>query len=119
MKALSEMTFNEKQVRKMICEIRDEYVGGIQNACYDYSEEEFTEMYGRPTRQSVIDYIYDTLMKGNEPIIRSSISMLAIERKHVKFLGEAFIRELIADRVDYDYDHNGWDFPNDYSKEEK
>ena len=37
---------------------------------------------------------------------------IAIEKKHIKFMGEKFVRELIMDRVLADYKKHGWDFPH-------
>lgn len=53
-------------------------------------------------------------MSGNEKYLVSPQRDLALEKKHIHFMGEKFVRELIADRVEADFRKNGWDFPNNY-----
>ena len=40
MKELSKMTFQEKTLRAIICDLRDEIVGGFSNNCLDSGKEE-------------------------------------------------------------------------------
>jgi hypothetical protein len=110
MKKLEEMTKHERLLRKIICDIRNDYVGGFENMMMDYDKEQLKELMpnGFPTREEVIEYIYREVMCGNEKILRSPLDIYAIEKKHIKFMGEKFVRELIEDRVDYDIQHNGW-----------
>ena len=109
MKKLEEMTRNEKMVRRIIIGLRNEYVGGFENMLLDYGEDGMKEMgYTLPTREEVIEYIYNEIMGGNDDYIYCPNECWGIEKKHIKFMGEKFIRELIEDRVDHDINKNGW-----------
>ena len=118
MKKLEEMTQNEKTLRAIICDFRNEIIGGFENLLSDNGEEEGEKFWPLQyrTKQHVVNAIYDLVMNGTEKYLTSSIRAIAIEKKHIKFMGEKFIRELIEDRVEYDYRKNGWDFPNNYDK---
>lgn len=110
MKKLEEMTLHERTLRKIICDIRNDYVGGIENMILDNDEEQLKEFFpnGYPTREEVIEYIYGEVMRGKEKVLRSPLDIYALEKKHIKFMGEKFVRELIEDRVDFDIKKNGW-----------
>jgi len=121
MKKLEEMTQNEKKLRAIICDFRNEFIGGFINLLSDNGEEEGEKFWPlqHRTKQYVVDTIYNWVMNGTERYLQSSTRNIAIEKKHIKFMGEKFIRELIEDRVEYDYRHNGWAFPNNYDKVEE
>ena len=115
MKSLKEMSFNEKLLRHIIIEYRNDFIGGRENAYLDYDEEEYNELFSSSlTKQDVMDYIYGEIMCGNNQYIVSPIDGAVMEKKHIKFLGSAFVKELIEDRVQADYEKNGWNFPNNY-----
>ena len=116
MKELSKMTFQEKTLRAIICDLRDEIVGGFSNTCLDYGKEEAERQWPlkNRTKQVVVDEILAMILNGDSKYIQSSMRPIALERKHLKFMGKQFIKELIEDRVEYDYRHGGWDFPNNY-----
>ena len=110
MKKKEEMTREERLLRQIICDIRNEYIGGIENSILDNDENTLKELYpnGYPTREDVIKYIYNEVMCGNNEVLRSPQQPIALEKKHIKFMGEKFVKELIEDRIDYDIKHNGW-----------
>lgn len=110
MKKREEMTFNERVLRKIIIDFRNEYIGGIENMLSDYDEEQLKEFFpnGYPTREDVIEYIYGEVMNGKEKVLRSPQDIVALEKRHIHFMGEKFVRELIEDRVDFDINKNGW-----------
>jgi len=116
MKKLEEMSYNEKQVRRLIVGFRNDYVGGLENAYLDNGEEEFLNTYGVIKVKDIEDYIYDELINGNEKIVYHPTDGWGVEKKHIKFLGKDFIEELIHNRVMYDYNKNGWEFPNELDK---
>lgn len=105
-----ERSFNEKIIRQAICDFRDEFVGGQENAYMDMGEEEYLATYGVLTNTEVEANIYYELMCGKGNVIWTHKG-LCIEKKHVKFLGSDYIRAMIRDRVKYDYDKNGWSLP--------
>ena len=116
MKELESMTNDERLVRKIIISYRNEIVGGMENMSYDY-DEDYVENYwplADRTKQNVINQIYSIIMNGKDKYLTSADGRFGIERKHIKFMTSEFIRELIEDRVQADYDKNGWDFPNNY-----
>lgn len=116
MKKLEEMTQNEKKLRAIICDYRNDFIGGFKNLLSDNGEEEaenYWPLHNR-TKQHVCVLIYRWVMNGKDRYLQSPTRNIAIEAKHVHFLGEKFIRELIEDRVDYNYRKNGWAFDNMY-----
>ena len=120
MKELSKMTFHEKLLRHIIICYRNDFIGGRANAYSDYGEEEYNKMYPTPlTKEDVVNYIYGEIMNGNDQYVTSPHDNISLEKKHIKFLGSDFIRELIEDRVQADYEKNGWDFPNNYNGSSK
>lgn len=116
MKNFNEMTFQEKMLRKIICDMRDEIVGGFSNTYNDYGEEKAEKFWPlkNRTKENVVENILGQIFNGSNRYIQSPLDMIALEKKHIKFMGKAFIKELVEDRVEYDYNHNGWDFPNNY-----
>ena len=116
MKTLEEMTMNEKTLRSIIIDFRNELIGGFENMTYDCSTEECEEYWPlkNRTKQYVVDYIYSLVMKGNDKYLTSSIRNIALEKKHIKFMGSQFVRDLIEDRVQSDYTKHGWNFENNY-----
>lgn len=66
-------------------------------------------------KKNVVDNILSQILNGKGRYISSPVDMTALEKKHIKFMGKTFVKELIEDRVEYDYQHGGWDFPNNYS----
>ena len=114
MKRLEEMSFEEKVLRSIIIDLRNYVVGGYENACLDNGEEDFIKTYGYITKEQVVEEIYNEIMCGNDKYIQSPTRMLALEKKHIKFMGSKFVRELIEDRVEKDYYKNDWMFPNNY-----
>lgn len=109
MKKLEEMSFHERLLRSIIIDLRNELIGGWENS--------YLDGHGYPqnyTKEDAVNDIYDCVMNGKEKYVSSSIRNLAIEKKHIHFLGAKFVRELIEDRVEADYRKNGWAFPNNY-----
>lgn len=117
MKKVEEMTFEERTLRSIIIDFRREIIGGFENMTYDYSEEECEKYWPlkNRTKENVVENIYGLIMNGNDKYIYSSIRNIGMERKHIKFMGSQFVRELIEDRVEADYQKNGWDFSNNYN----
>lgn len=117
MKAKEEMTMNERTLRSIIIDMRREFIGSFENMTYDESEEKCEEYWPlkQRTKQYVVDLIYGWVMNGNDKYLQSPMRNIAMERKHIKFMGSQFVRELIEDRVEYDFNKNGWDFPNNYN----
>ena len=105
-----EMTYEQRLLRKLICDIRNEIVGGYENSILDNDEEELKKMYpnGMPTREDIINEIYNEVMDNKSKYLRSNDCPIMLEKKHIHFMGEKFVRELIENRVDYDINHNGW-----------
>lgn len=117
MKKLEEMTFNEKLLRRMICDMRNEIIGGFENTVADNDEaycEEIWPVKDR-TKEVVVDEIMTMIFNGTDKYLKSSSSPFMLEKKHIKFMGKKFVRELVEDRVEWDYKKHGWDFPNNYS----
>ena len=109
MKAKEEMTRDERLLRKIIVAMRNDIVGCNENMTYDYDEEELKKMdWHFPTRDEVVDQIYNEIMNGDGKVVRCPNEIWGLEKKHIHFMGEKFVRELIEDRVDYDIEHNGW-----------
>lgn len=110
MKKLEEMTLNERILRKIVVGIRNDYIGGIENMILDYSEEEIKEYFpnGFPTRDDVVEYIYKEVMNGKEEYITAPNDIISLEKRHIHFMGEQFVREMIENRVDFDIKKNGW-----------
>jgi hypothetical protein len=109
MKRKEEMTKHERMLRNLIVGIRNDYIGGLENMTYDYDEDQLKEMGVHfPTRDEVVEYIYNEIMNGKEQIVHCPNDIWGMEKKHIRFLGEQFVRELIEDRVDYDINKNGW-----------
>lgn len=117
MKSLNEMTLQEKMLRHIIIGMRNEIIGGFSNTYCDYGEEQAEEYWPLKdrTKENVVDNILSQILNGKGRYISSPVDMTALEKKHIKFMGKAFVKELIEDRVEYDYQHGGWDFPNNYS----
>lgn len=111
MKKFEEMTFHEKMLRKIIIDFRNDIVGGLENSYLDMGQddEKFIKEHGRITEDEICEAIYFDIMHGKEKFLVSSQGV-GIEKKHIRFLGEEFIRELIADRVSHDHE-KGWLFP--------
>lgn len=104
-----EMTREQRMLRSIIVAMRNDIVGGNENMTYDYSEEELKEMGWKfPSREEVIERIYEDIMNGNSKVVMCPNECWGLERKHIHFMGEKFVRELIEDRVDYDINKNGW-----------
>lgn len=114
MKELKDFTFEEKVLRAIIADWRNYYVGCFENAYLDNGEEDFIKMYGYVTKQKIIELVYYEIANGTKPFVQSPTRMLALEKKHLRFMGKKFIEELIEDRIEADYNKNGWDFPNNY-----
>ena len=114
MKKLEQMSFEERILRKIIIDLRNYVVGGYENSASDMGDEEFIETYGYITKDQVVEEIYNEIMCGNNKYVQSPSRMLVLEKKHIKFMGSKFVRELIEDRVESDYDKYGWMFPNNY-----
>ena len=109
MKKIEEMTNNERLLRSIIIDLRNELIGGWENAYLD--DTNYPKNY---TKEDAVNDLYHSIMDGDTKYVRSSMRNLAIERKHLRFMGSKFIRELIEDRVEADYRKNGWAFPNNY-----
>lgn len=112
-----ELTFNQQIIRSIIIDLRNELIGGTENA-YEDSPEEWGDgkLYNSSslTKEWAINTIYDLLVGGTEKYVQSPIRNIAIEKKHIKFYGEKWIKGLIEDRVEHDFNKNGWAFPNNY-----
>jgi len=118
MKDVKEMTTNERTLRSIIIDFRNELIGGTENHWYDCPDEFETGKDYDPhklTKDWAINTIYSWVMNGNDKYLQSSIRNIVIEHKHIKFMGSQFVRDLITDRVEHDYQKHGWDFPNNYS----
>ena len=117
MKSLKEMTFEEKMLRHIICGMRDVIIGGFENTYADCGEEQAEECWPLKdrTKENVVNDILSQIFDGKESYVVSPIDFNGLEKKHIKFMGKAFVKELIEDRVEYDYQHEGWNFPNNYS----
>ena len=117
MKKLEEMTSDEKTLRAIICDMRNEFIGGFENMTCDNDEEECEKYWPLKTRtkEYVCDCIYGWIMNGNDRYLRSNMRPICIERKHLKFMGKSFIKALIEDRVEADYRKYGWNFANNYA----
>lgn len=109
MKKLEEMTFNERLLRSIIIDLRKELIGGWENAYLDGTQ--YPQNY---TKEDAINDLYHWVMDGTSRYLSSSIRNIAIERRHIHFMGSKFVRELIEDRVEADYRKHGWAFPNNY-----
>lgn len=116
MKKLEEMTFNERTLRAIICDMRNEIIGGFENTALDYDEEECEKIWplASRTKEVVVDEIMSMIFNGNDKYVSSSTRPITLEKKHLRFMGKKFIRELVEDRVEADYKKNGWNFPNNY-----
>lgn len=112
MKRKEDMTYDELTLRSIIIDCRKDLIGGIENAYLDNSEEEFFKTYGTLNLETICNTIYSEIMDGKEKFLASPMRNIAIEKKHIKFMGEKFVRELIMDRVLADYKKHGWDFPH-------
>lgn len=122
MKAKEEMTMNERMLRSIIIDMRNELIGSTENHYCDCSDEFETGKDYDPvklTKQWAVDTLYGWVMNGNDKWLQSPMRNIAMERKHIKFMGRRFIRELIEDRVEYDYRKHGWAFPNNYNEDLK
>ena len=117
MKKLKEMTFEEKMLSSIICDAIDEFIGGFENMTYDESEEECEKYWPLKTRtkEYVCGYIYGLLILGDSKYIQSSMRNICLERKHLKFMGNAFIKDLIEKMVELSYTEYGWNFANNYA----
>ena len=117
--AKENMTPHQRELRKMIVRMRDIFIGEFINATYDWSEEQCEKYWPveQRTKNYVVDLIYHWIMDGDSKYVMTEDRSVVLERKHIRFMGEAFVRALIEDRVDYDYRHGGWsEFENRYNE---
>ena len=116
MKKVEEMTFEERMLRAIICDMRNEFIGGFENMTYDCSEEECEKYWPlkNRTKESAVNTILSQIIGGKDKYIQSPQRPIALEKKHLKFMGKQFIKELIEDRVEADYQKHGWDFLHNY-----
>ena len=105
MKRKEEMTRDERLLRNIIVEIRNDYIGGLENMILDNDD---VNMKSLPTREEVIEFIYHEVMDGKEEVLYMPNHIIGIEKKHIHLMGKQFVRELIEDRVDFDIKKNGW-----------
>lgn len=116
MKPLNEMTWQEKQLRHIIIDYRNDFIGSFENMTYD-NDEETCEKYWplkNRTKQYVCNDIYDRIMKGKDDYVQATNDWTTLEKKHIRFMGETFVRELIENRVQADFDKHGWPFENNF-----
>lgn len=114
--AKENLTYNQKILRSIICDLRNELIGGQENHFLDTDEDKYMKECNPKlyTKQWAVDAIYSMLMCGYGKYVSSSIRNLSLERKHIRFYGKEWVMGLIEDRVEYDYYKNGWAFPNNY-----
>ena len=114
MKNLLNLTKEEKTLQKIIINELNEYVGGFENEAMNCEEDECEDIWPLQlrTKQNVCDYIYYQITRTDSKFIRSG--NLVIERKHIKFMGNEFIKQLIEATVEFDYLTNGWHFKNNF-----
>jgi len=89
----SEMNAHERLAFERVCNVMSEYIGGSENMLEDYPED--SEEYAIAKRHlskphdEMIDEIYrEVMMDSNRDVL-----------KHLRFAGEAFIRERISKRL--------------------
>ena len=114
--AKENMTQHQRTLRSIIIDERNNIIGSFENMTYDQSEEECEKYWPleKRTKNYVVDLIYHNIMDGKSDYVVSEIRCIMLERKHIRFMGEAFVRALIEDRVEADYKKHGWRFKNRY-----
>ena len=116
--AKENMTFHQRQLRRLIIDYRQELIGGQENHYLDSNKDDYNNECPaeRFTKKWAVDTIYHWIMDNplNRRYLCGFNCRVILERQHIRFMGEAFVRALIEDRVEYDYRKNGWAFPNNY-----
>lgn len=90
-----EMTFEKKMLKCIIIDRRNEIIGDYENSIEDGTLDENAML----TKEMIVNTIMDTILNGNAEYISSPVRCIAIERKHLKFFGKAFIKSLVEDVV--------------------
>lgn len=89
----SEMNAHEKLAFRFICESMSDIIGGYENSLIDNEEdsEEYKNAYDflHSGHEALIDFIYYDVMASADKGTA----------KHMRFAGEAFIRERISKRL--------------------
>ena len=90
---VNEMNAHEKLAYRMVCEYMSEWIGGLENVMMDNPEgsDEYESAKATLDRghEALENDIYEMVMEESDK------SML----KHLRFAGEAFIRERISKRL--------------------
>ena len=102
------MTFEEMVIKDLIRKNYNDYVGWRTNAYSDWSDVFENE---NPSLQDCKDYIYFEIMNTKEKYLEAE-NGFAIETKHIRFLGAKKLQDMISEKVEKDYEKNGWKFPH-------
>ena len=89
----SEMNAHEKLAFDYVCKAMSEIIGGLENVLFDYGEdtEEYKNAYHdlHVGHEELVNWIYFEVMSYSD---KSTA-------KHLRFAGEAFIKERISKRL--------------------
>ena len=99
-------TENERLLKLAIDKIYNDYVGGEENHYLDYNERYFNF-----DEASLIDTITNEILREKD-YLRLENSIYVLEAKHIRFMGEKRVREIVEHRVKFRHNKEGWCFEN-------
>ena len=94
-------TFEEKLVKGAVDKIYNDYVGGEENHWLDHQERYFNF-----NEEELIKIIIDELLKAEKYLWLEN--GLALEAKHIRFIGKQRITEIVKHRVQFRHNKEGW-----------
>lgn len=94
---------NEMLLKLAVDKLYNDYVGGEENHFLDHQERYFNF-----TEDSLIETITSDILREDQQLWLENGG--AIEPKHVRFIGEKRIKEIVAHRVKFRHEKEGWCF---------
>lgn len=98
-------TNEEKILKGAVDKLYNDYVGGEENHWLDYGERYFNF-----TEESLIEDITNEIL--SEKNVLWLECGIALEPKHVRFIGKVRVKEIVDHRVKYRHNKEGWEWEN-------
>lgn len=97
-------TFEEKELAGVVDYFYNEFIGGSENAKMDGNE------YTAWTEKELMETIKAMILKEKR-FLRIENSNMLLEAKHVRFMGEKRVTEIVEHRVQFRHKKDGrWDW---------